>query len=294
MKGTMWFLLISFSLAWVSWELAIQAGISVRSGEFQLYALLGGFAPAIAAIVVRKWITREGFHDAGLRPNLKCWRYYLVAWLLPLAVVTFIILEARILGIGQPDLSLERAMAAFPSIREVGTPSNPGLAIVPQLLMTALLATPVLWGEEFGWRGYLQMRLFSGRPIAAAVATGLIWGIWHYPLTLRGYNYPDFPVLGSLLFLVFTMMLSYIFGWIYSRSGSIWSTSLAHAATNSVGSLSFLWLAGAAGPTIVSYAGLLALPPLAIVCVFLFWLDSKTATPGTQASGDSRSPAYSH
>jgi len=274
MKGIVWFLLISFGLAWVSWELAIQAGIPVRSGAFQLYAIPGAFAPAVAAIVVRKWITREGFRDAGLRPNLTSWRYYLFAWLLPLAVVGFIILEARLLGIGQPDLTLDRAMAAFPAIREAGTPANAGLAIVPQLLLTALLATPVLWGEEFGWRGYLQMRLFRGRPIAAAVATGLIWGIWHYPLTLRGYNYPDFPVLGSLLFLPFTVMLSYIFGWIYARSGSIWSTSLAHAATNSVGSLAFLWLAGAAGPTIVSYAGLLAMLPLAIVCLAMFWLDN--------------------
>jgi CAAX protease family protein len=286
MKGTIWFLLISFGLAWVSWELAIQSGVSVRSGAFQLYALPGAFAPAVAAIVVRKWITREGFADAGLRPNLKSWRYYLFAWPLPLAVVAFIILGAVLLGIGRPDLTLEQAMAAFPAIREAGMPVNPGSAIVPQLLVTALLATPVLWGEEFGWRGYLQMRLFGGRPIAAAIATGLIWGIWHFPLTLRGYNYPDHPVLGSLLFLLFAVLMSYIFGWIYSRSGSIWTASLAHAATNSVGNLSFLWLAGAAGPTVVGYAGLLAVPPLAIVCAFLLWLDSRTGKTSFNSSGD--------
>ena len=280
MKGTVWFLLISFGLAWVSWELAIQSGIEVRSGAFQLYALPGAFAPAVAAIVVRKWITREGFADAGLRPALKSWRYYLFALLLPLAVVAFIILEAMLLRIGRPDLSLERAMAVFPAIRELGVPSNPGLAIVPQVLVAALLATPVLWGEEFGWRGYLQMRLFGGRPIKAAITTGIIWGIWHFPLTLRGYNYPDHPVLGSLLFVLFAVMMSYIFGWIYSRSGSIWTASLAHSATNSVGNLSFLWLAGAAGPTVVGYAGLLALPPLAIVCAFIFWRDSRTGRSG--------------
>ena len=62
--------------------------------------------------------------------------------------------------------------------------------VVPQLMGVAVLMTPLLWGEEFGWRGYLQLRLFPGRPVSAAIATGLIWAVWHYPLTLRGYDYP--------------------------------------------------------------------------------------------------------
>jgi membrane protease YdiL (CAAX protease family) len=276
MKGLTWFLAISFGLAWGIWELAIRSGVSVSRLEFQPYALAGGFAPAIAAFVVRKWITREGFADAALRLNLRHWRYYVFACLLPLAVSACIILGAVLLGIGQPDVTLERAMGAHPPLREMGMQA--GLALVPQLLLTAMIATPLLWGEEFGWRGYLQQRLFFGKPTAAAVATGVIWAIWHYPLTLRGYNYPDSPVLGSMIFMLVTVMFSYIFGWIYSRSGSIWASSLAHSATNSVGSLSFLWLLGAAGPTMISYGGLLALPPLALVCVVIFWLDRRWAT----------------
>jgi membrane protease YdiL (CAAX protease family) len=274
MRGLTWFILLSFGLAWTIWELAIRSGVSVLSLQFQPYALAGGFAPAIAAVIVRQWVTGEGFGDAGLRPNPQRWRFYVFGWLLPLAVGACIILEAMVMGIGQPDLTLERAILAKPAIRELGM-QNAGLAIVPQLLLTALLATPLLWGEEFGWRGYLQPRLFRGKPMAAAIATGVIWALWHFPLTLRGYNYPDFPVLGSMLFMVFTVMISYIFGWIYARSGSIWASSLAHSATNSVGNLSLLWLVGAAGPTVISYAGVLAVPPLALVCAILFWLDRR-------------------
>lgn len=277
MKGILWFLAISFGLAWAAWELAIQSGIPVRSLEFQLYALPGAFAPAVASIIVRRWITREGFGDAGLRPNFSRWRYYLFAWLLPLVVIAAIVLEAMLLGIGRPDISLGGAADAIPAYGEIGA-EGLGLAIVPQLLLAAIVATPVLWGEEFGWRGYLQPRLFNGRPVQAAVATGVIWAVWHYPLTLRGYNYPDFPILGSMLFMLFTVLMSYILGWVYSRSGSIWTTSLAHSATNSVGSLAYLWLAGSAGPTLVSYAGLLALPPLILVCGILFWLDRRRAS----------------
>lgn len=48
------------------------------------------------------------------------------------------------------------------------------------MLAAALIYTPIIWGEEFGWRGYLQIRLLAQRPLQAAVVTGLIWGIWHF------------------------------------------------------------------------------------------------------------------
>jgi membrane protease YdiL (CAAX protease family) len=269
-RGVVWFLVICFGVAWTSWEIAIATGVSVLSSQFQLYALPGAFAPAIAALVVRKWITREGFADADLGLQAARWRYYLIAWLLPLAVVAAIVLEAMFLGIARPDFSLSRAVTAGYASPAL---SGHGWLIVPQLMITAVLATPVLWGEEFGWRGYLQKRLFVGRPVAAAIATGLIWGVWHYPVTLRGYNYPDHPFMGSLIFPIFTVLIAYILGWIRGRSGSVWASSLAHAATNSIGALALLWLAGAQGPFVVSYAGLLALPPLAVVCLCIFKAD---------------------
>lgn len=275
MRGVIWFLLITFGIAWGAWEFAIRSGVSVLSWEFQLYALPGAFAPAIAAIVVRKWITREGFADAGLRLNLHRWPYYLFAWLLPLLVVMAILLQAIVLGIGEPDFTLARAVAADPAGRDLTAVSQAGLVIVPQVLLMAVLLTPVLWGEEFGWRGYLQTRLFAGRPVAAATATGVIWGLWHLPVTLRGYDYPDHPILGSMLLTVIAVLLAYIFGWIRERSGSIWTASLAHSATNSVGALAVLWLAGTQGPSIISYGGLLAVPPLMLVCVCIYWAERR-------------------
>ena len=83
-KGIVSYLFLAFGMAWILWEIPIRFGVSPRSPLFQLAALPGGFAPAVAAIIIRKWITREGFADAGLRLNLGKWTYYPVAWLLPL------------------------------------------------------------------------------------------------------------------------------------------------------------------------------------------------------------------
>jgi len=43
----------------------------------------------------------------------------------------------------------------------------------------SVLVAPLVLGEELGWRGYLQLRLFPAQPFLAALATGLIWGVWH-------------------------------------------------------------------------------------------------------------------
>lgn len=280
MRGIIWFLAIAFGLAWISWEIVIRSGVPVLGAQFQLLALPGAFAPAIAAFAVRKWITREGFADAGLALHLRSWRFYLLAWLMPLAVVALIIVQAIAFGIAEPDFTLERAAAT-----EIVGSKAAGLEgfawlVVPQALLLAIVATPVLWGEEFGWRGWLQRRILVGRPVAAAVVTGLIWAVWHFPLTLRGYNFPEQPLLGSLVFVAMTILTSYLFGWFRERSGSIWAASLAHSATNAVGGgLTTLWFAGGAGLHVVGYAGLLAIPPLFAVCALVWWWERRRALP---------------
>jgi membrane protease YdiL (CAAX protease family) len=272
-KGIISFLLLAFGIAWIAWEIPIRLGMFPHDPLFQLAALPGGFAPAIAAIVVRRWVTREGFADAGLRPNLRRWPYYLVAWLLPLAVTTCVVILAAALGLGQPDFTLKRALAVLAPGNAGPLPTIPSYlwAEIPILfLITALIATPILWGEEFGWRGYLQLRLLSQRPLLAAIATGVIWGMWHYPLNVRGYNFPDHPLLGLAVFPVSTTLISIVFGWLRLRTGSIWASSLAHAATNAVGgSLTMLLFAGGPNLIFVSYLGILSWIPLGILCAWI-------------------------
>jgi len=276
-KGIVVYFVIAFGMAWVFWTIPMLMGYSARSGVFQLAILPGAFAPAVAAIVVRKWVTREGFADAGLRLNLRGnGSYYLAAWLLPAAVTAIIVILAMAFGVSRPDFPLERVAAAtMPGVE------NPLLKIprgirfpmaVAQGLIVAIIATPVLWGEEFGWRGYLQVRLLARRPLLAAVATGLIWGVWHYPINLRGYNFPDNRILGLFLFPLWTVLLSIIFGWLRLRTGSTWAASLAHAATNAIGgSLTSVLFMGGPNWIWVSYAGILSWIPLGAVCAWIIW-----------------------
>ncbi|MGB7554028.1 MAG: CPBP family intramembrane glutamic endopeptidase [Candidatus Korobacteraceae bacterium] len=272
-KGIIAFLLIAFGIAWASWEAMYRLKATVPAVLLGLLMAPAVFAPAIACFVVRKWITREGFADAGLRLHLRKWPYYLVSWLLPLPVMACVVVLAPMFGAGTADFSMGRGikyMASFGKPLPAWAPHSLVL-LTGIFLMEAVFAIPILFGEEFGWRGYLQKRLFPTKPVLSAVATGIIWGLWHLPLTLRGYGFADNPKIGAfLMYPLFCIIFSIVFGWLMLKTNSIWSCSLAHASTNAVGgSLSLILFGGGANFLYASYGGLLAMIPLGALSAWI-------------------------
>jgi membrane protease YdiL (CAAX protease family) len=211
---------------------------------------------------VRGWITKEGFGDAGLALHLRSgWAYYLVAWLFPLIVVGMVIELAMVLGISRPELS--RLGTLFPGMQ------LPGWAGLPLLMGVPILMMPLFWGEEFGWRGYLQIRLLNHSPIKAATATGFIWAVWHYPLYFLGYSEYANPFIGLITATVFAILLAIILAWLRLSTRSVWSSSLAHAGTNMV--LATLSTALLVGGAKIDWAvnDLLQSVPLAAICAWI-------------------------
>ena len=293
-KGVIAFLILAFGIAWTTWEIVVRVlHVDVTSPQFNVYGLPGAFAPAIAALIVRAF-TPGGFKDAKFKlPLISKWPYFLFALLLPLAIVTVMAFEAQAIHILPAGFDLTKAMlGVVPAAAVSGQEATAtqltrlGHLVIPALLGTAIVATPLLWGEEFGWRGYLQPRLFPGRPLAAAVVTGVIWAAWHFPVILRGYDYGHGQeVLGCAALTVSCVLLSIIFGWLVEKTGSIWSSSLAHAATNGVGgALTFFWFASARDVVMTSNAGLLAWPPLLVVCILILTFGRRKASEQQEAS----------
>jgi membrane protease YdiL (CAAX protease family) len=296
-RGIAAYLSIAFAGAWSLWLAAwIVASrvfhISASNPLFNGAVLPGAFMPAIGAIIVRRWITHEGFSDAGLRLNFrKSWKHYLfAAYLLPLGVVGIIVALAVLLRISQPDFSLHRSLAALSPQLNLSSFRISQKLLLPILIIQMIvegvpIATLITWGEEFGWRGYLQLRLFSGKPTPAAIVTGLIWGIWHYPLIVLGYErYESIPI-GLLVFPVSTIMLSIIFGWLRSETGSVWSSSVAHGATNALGgSLALLLFLGGPHFVFVNYLGILSWLPLGAVCGWILSRHVRVLPGGMEKS----------
>lgn len=273
-RGVVVFLLLSFGVTWtylfVAWG---GLGLSVTNPLVQLPM---GFAPALSAVVVRRWVTREGFGDAGLALRLRtAWRHYLLAWVGPPLFAVAAVGAAAVLGPWRPGLAPLRHLAS-------GLP----WWAPPLVLMAAVVPlTPVYWGEEFGWTSYLRPRLFSGRPLPSTLATGLIWAVWHYPLAFMGYiEFPD-AATGLAVWTVSLLFQEVILAWLWTRGGGVWVPSLAHAGNNLVFSLlSGQMLTDGAALDDTAVTALMAVPVVITGC-WIILTGRLTPAPAARRAG---------
>jgi membrane protease YdiL (CAAX protease family) len=142
------------------------------------------------------------------------------------------------------------------------------LMALPAFLIAPLINTLVAIGEEVGWRGYLWARWQPLGPRRAALAIGVIWGVWHAPIIVQGHNYPGEPLLGPLLMVVLTVAYGVILAWLRARSGSVWPAALAHGALNAEGGAVAVFLTPA-DRLVGAPIGIVALIPALLVALAL-------------------------
>lgn len=231
-QGVPWFLVLAFAGAWLPWAGVHALGGSLDDPLVQLAT--AAFVPAIAACIVRKWITREGFADSGLRLRLRrSWPYCLAAVTIPWGVLLVAVTGATVTGWWSPvDLELRPAEWAY-------------LAAGP---LICVAAAPLFWGEEYGWTAYLRDRLVPGRPVATTFLTGLIWGIWHWPLPWVGYFGGEMAVSQAICSMVWwiplSILLEFLIGWMWSGCGSVWPGAMLHAGSNLVAAVGTMHVFG--------------------------------------------------
>jgi membrane protease YdiL (CAAX protease family) len=242
LAGTRAFFVVSLNaiaISWLCWLPLVAADrhlIDVPTGAQPLLVILGTFGPLLAALgIVARDQGLAGVR--GLLGQVFRWRvgigWYLAAAVLP-AVVRIAVLWIHILKGGTvPDFSDTARWLALPTT----------------FAMVLVLGGPI--GEEFGWRGYAQPRLQSTvGTLAAAIAIGMVSGIWHAPLFLIPSTAQSH--LPFALFLVRTLSLSIISAWLYNGSRrSMLILLLFHASLNTwPNALFFLEEGGSLGPYI--------------------------------------------
>jgi membrane protease YdiL (CAAX protease family) len=100
------------------------------------------------------------------------------------------------------------------------------------VILGPFLGLLITFGEEYGWRGYLQPALYGLGRARGVALVGIIWGIWHWPVIWMGYNYPGRPYLGSLLMVFFCIALAYILGYAVLKAKGVWIAAFLHALVN--------------------------------------------------------------
>jgi membrane protease YdiL (CAAX protease family) len=244
-KRILIFLIITFILTYALEILVI--GRVAKSADPNLKALT---TPLIAAamlipsagVVITRIITKEGFKDLWIRLNLKGnKRYYVMAWfgMVVLSAAGAAIYFAVFPNNYDPNLSylagLYKSAGQNISAEELKKGMYAQMAI--GIFFSPILNAVFCFGEEWGWRGYLlpkMMKKFKLLPML--LINGIIWGLWHAPITALGHNYgleyAYFPFTGIFAMCVFCIVFGTISSYLSIRTKSCIPAVIAHGSLN--------------------------------------------------------------
>jgi membrane protease YdiL (CAAX protease family) len=238
--GLHWLYFTIVFIAGYLWQLLIfyTGGIDSKFFSFMM------FFPAIVAIVFRIK-GREGFRNVGW--GLRRWWYVIPILIVPLLVILAvgsILIGSNCATLSGKHFIFKDGMVQIQNITLILGNRMQGIAffalnLVLSLFVQSLMGSVVTIGEEFGWRGYVQEKMMRNFGLnRGLIILGLIWGYWHLPIGLMGWNFPNHAILGALVLTPLSTVFFGIFlGWLYLRSRSIWMPILAHAAMNLTGML---------------------------------------------------------
>ena len=121
--------------------------------------------------------------------------------------------------------------------------------------IAGLFAKPVLWanmvmlavnfyitfiiffGEEYGWRYFLQPMLQKRFGLKGGVLLlGVIWGLWHLPLSISYYS-PETWFYSILIQVIGCVSFGVFFGYAYGKTGNIWVPVAIHFINNNMSAL---------------------------------------------------------
>lgn len=265
------FLALSFGMAWA---FSLPLWLSDAKPDSSLMTAVGAammFTPAFAVLAVHLLGRRGGGAPSlrelaretglGMGPDRrKTLGLVALGWLLPPVVVALTAALAVAAGVLEVDLesfSLLRERLGYEP--EEALPMAVGhllvVLVVQSVTVSAFLTMVFAFGEEWGWRGWMLPRLVSRWGVTGGlVVSGVIWGLWHFPATLRGYNYPELGAWAAIFFVGACILLSIPMGWLRLVTGSIWPAVAAHGALNATSGLVNL-IGDSSEPPVLHLAG---------------------------------------
>ena len=282
------YLIWTFALAY-----AIQAGVGMlyNNGNTMLGQLVMAgmmYVPMLGVLLAGGRLKDMGWKP-GVKKNIKP---ILLAWFGPMLLTVVGAALYFLVFPGHFDLS-GSALAASGGEEALQQLEAQGLTYPVYIVISAvscvtyapLINMIAALGEEVGWRGFLypQLKARFGRRTGWLLG-GVIWGAWHWPLIwLIGYEYGaaagnskgyfGFPVVGMLVFCVFTVALGLLHDRLYEKSGSIWVPAIFHGAFNAAATLpNIMCLADTGSFRLLGPApnGLLAGLPIIVAALILF------------------------
>lgn len=269
MKRILVFLGITFALTWI-YEFVVvyplATGDVSQGTSMEVTFAIGAamFFPAVGVVLTRLF-TREGFKKCVIKPYP--WKrslpWFLVAWFGPSLLIAFGAVLYFLLfpsdfdpqGLNFTALLANQAAAAGVAPELPNVVVLAAIQIAVGVFLGPLLNIATTFGEEWGWRGYLLPKLARTMKITPTLlVSGIIWGLWHAPITALGHNYglgyPGWPVTGILAMCAFCTAYGIFLSYVTIRTGSCLAAAFGHGAINALSGAATIFAVAGVSPFI--------------------------------------------
>lgn len=283
-KRLLIYLGLSFGLTWIIFFVYIFSGCKWDGTNTYMEQFVGlGMLMPFAAHILTRLITKEGFAMTGKDSVMlgisfknKKWKYYIFALFIPWVYFEVMHILAWVLVPESFDSNLVNELQISKDIAFV----YPVIVII-----SCTIASFAALGEEGGWRGYMMPKLMKLMSLPKAIVVGgIIWGIWHAPLTCVGHNfgteYAGFPYVGILIMCIDCTLMGIMLTYVTIKTNSIWPAAIMHAVNNGNPSImkffinTDIFAKKYPGPL---YVYLLMLIPMALIDVIIIMKEKKKA-----------------
>lgn len=91
------------------------------------------------------------------------------------------------------------------------------------------------FGEEYGWRYYMQPYLQKKFGLRGGVLVlGIVWGLWHLPVDFFYYTTPDMGLIAAVSQQITCISLGIFFAYAYMKTDNIWVPVILHYLNNNL------------------------------------------------------------
>ena len=203
--------------------------------------------PTLAAIITHRiYHSDKPFIDVtalrGGKP-LTVLRWCCVASFSVVIQLIATIMVGALSGAGNFSFSDAAVHARLPHVPGVSSALDPSTLPPAWLLLVIALVSGIIGGfsfnaiaalgEEVGWRGWWASQRQGQNFWVNAVVIGTIWGLWHLPINMVGYNYPGANrVAACSMFVVYCICAGSLLLELRNRSHSIYPAAVAHSTIN--------------------------------------------------------------
>ena len=271
MKKALQYAVFTCAVSWAVAGAAIWLGLRATTAQGMLYTVFAAaymLIPAVCAIILQTLHKEKPLRN--LNVSFKLNRWFLIAGITPIAYsfATFWInlLLPNVSFSATYDGFLSRLPPEQAALAAQKLSGFPPVVFLLIMLVNAPIAGYTInavfaLGEELGWRGYLLKALQHKKFPQVSLIIGAIWGVWHFPLILIGHNYPQHPIAGVGMMVIFCVLLTPMMIYIVIKSKSVITAAIFHGTNNSIAGVAVLYISGGDDLTngITGIAGFIAL-----------------------------------